>query len=46
VEVDPREGWRGWTPLHVAAHCGAARTLRALLKHGADPTRTEVGPDR
>ena len=41
VEVDSREGWRGWTPLHVAAHCGATRAALALLKNGADPTRTE-----
>lgn len=41
IEVDSREGWAGWTPLHVAAHCGAKRTALALLKNGADPTRTE-----
>jgi hypothetical protein len=28
----------GWTPLHLAAERAAARTMRHLLIHGADPT--------
>lgn len=31
----------GWTALHYAAHADVPGAVRALLDHGADPTKTE-----
>lgn len=36
TDINSRDA-RGWSPLHIAAHCGTTSTLTTLLELGASP---------
>jgi ankyrin repeat-rich membrane spanning protein len=42
ANVHAHGGWKGWTPLHWAAHDGRTETVKLLLAKEADPCAQDL----